>query len=381
MSDEPAGPTRDSLDRRRFLGLLGAGSAAALAACTNGASARRGTGGGGTGNGGGGGTGNDGGGGNGSGQQRRPSSTIPAPSAKTRVVRLYSVVTPIEGGLYSDLLPDFERRTGYHVKLTGHSPDVYRPARAGKADLVISHYGHKNAEEFVLDGFGSWPETVFFNPMALLGPPSDPAQVGGLTDAAEAFRRIATTKAPFVVNNIEGVKYLGEILWNAVGNPDRTGWYQDQGLREHDAVTSAAQQTGYTLWGLTPFLTAQQHGAVALEPMVLEDPPPPAHHGVGPGEAQPRLGHQHPRRHGTPAIPPRTAHPSPHPRLPLPRHRPTDLVARRTRQRRCLPAGITEDATTPQHRTKRNADRNRLSRTERRWARTLQHIPNRRSVS
>ena len=57
---------------------------------------------------------------------------------KTRVVRLYSVVTPIEGGLYGDLLPDFERTTGYQVKLTGRSPDVYGPARAGKADLVIS---------------------------------------------------------------------------------------------------------------------------------------------------------------------------------------------------------------------------------------------------
>jgi tungstate transport system substrate-binding protein len=187
-------------------------------------------------------------------------------------VRLYSVVTAIEGGLLGDLLPDFERQTGYQVKLTARSPDVYGPARAGKADLVISHYGHKNAEAFVLDGLGSWPETVFFNTTALLGPPSDPAQVRGLTDAAEAFRQIATTNSPFVVNNIEGVKYLGEILWNAAGRPDRTGWHQDRGLREHDAITSAAQQTGYTFWGLTPFLTAQQHGAVALEPMVLQDP-------------------------------------------------------------------------------------------------------------
>jgi tungstate transport system substrate-binding protein len=253
-----------SLDRRSFLGLLGAGSAAvatmttAFTAHSGSASADGGSG---------------SGGGNGTGQPHRdPSSTIPPPTAKTRVVRLYSVVTPIEGGLYGDLLPDFEHQTGYQVKLTAHSPDVYGPARAGKADLVVSHYGHKDAEAFVLDGFGSWPETVFFNPMALLGPPSDPSQIRGLTDVAEAFRRIATTNSPFVVNNIEGVRYLGEILWNAAGRPDRTGWYQDRGLREHDAITSAAQQTGYTFWGLTPFLTAQQQRGVALEPMVLQDP-------------------------------------------------------------------------------------------------------------
>jgi tungstate transport system substrate-binding protein len=187
-------------------------------------------------------------------------------------VRLYSVVTPIEGGLYGDLIPDFESRTDFHVNLTGESPGLYGPARAGKADLVISHYGHKDAQAFVEDGFGSWPETVFFNTMALLGSPSDPAHVRGLTDAGEAFRRIAATKSPFVVNNIEGVKYLGDILWNATGNPDRTGWYQDRGLRERDAITSAAQQNGYTFWGLTPFLTAQRQSAVGLEPMVLADP-------------------------------------------------------------------------------------------------------------
>jgi tungstate transport system substrate-binding protein len=260
MSEEMARASGTSLDRRRFLGLLGAGSAAAaLAACSSGGSS-------------GGGGGNGQGAGNGSGNQRGPSATIPPPTAKTRVVRLYSVVTAIEGGLLGDLVPDFERQTGYQVKVTPRSPDVYGPARAGKADLVISHYGHKNAETFVLDGYGAWPETVFFNPMALLGPPSDPAQVRGLTDAAEAFGRIATTISPFVVNNIEGVKYLSEILWNAAGRPDRAGWYQDTGLRERDAIASAAQQTGYTFWGLTPFLTAQQHGAVDLEPMVLEDP-------------------------------------------------------------------------------------------------------------
>ncbi len=262
MSEESAHPVSRSLDRRRFLGLLGAGSAVAAL----GASSGKGS------NGGGGGGGTGGGGGNGSGQQRVPSSSIPPPTAKTRVVRLYSVVTAVEGGLLGDLVPEFERQTGYQVKLTARSPDVYGPARAGKADLVISQYGHKNAEAFVTNGYGAWPETVFFNPMALLGPPNDPAQVRGLTDAAEAFTRIATTNSPFVVNNIEGVKYLSEILWNAAGRPDRTGWYQDTGLREHDAITSAAQQTGYTFWGLTPFLTAQQHGPVSLEPMVLEDP-------------------------------------------------------------------------------------------------------------
>src|SRR5919199_1759601 len=112
-------------------------------------------------------------------------TTIPA----TSLVRLSSVVTPQDGGLYDDLLPDFERQTGYRVELTT-GEDVYGPARNGRADVVLSHYGHEGAQAFVQDGFGRWPQSVFFNQHALLGTPSDPAQVRDLTDVVEAFRRI-----------------------------------------------------------------------------------------------------------------------------------------------------------------------------------------------
>ena len=77
------------------------------------------------------------------------------------------------------------------------------------------------------DGFGQWPQPVFFNQLALLGPSSDPAQVQDLTDLVEAFRRIANTQSPLIVNDIEGVKYLTEILWNAAGSPEKEGWYRD----------------------------------------------------------------------------------------------------------------------------------------------------------
>ncbi|MDQ3912455.1 MAG: hypothetical protein M3305_11940, partial [Actinomycetota bacterium] len=63
----------------------------------------------------------------------------------TSLVRLSSVVTPKEGGLYEDLLPDFERQSGYRVQLTT-GEDVYGPARNGEADVVLSHYGHRDAQ-------------------------------------------------------------------------------------------------------------------------------------------------------------------------------------------------------------------------------------------
>jgi tungstate transport system substrate-binding protein len=108
--------------------------------------------------------------------------------------------------------------------------------------------------------------------MALVGPRSDPAGVRGLEDAGEAFRRIAETKSKFVLNNIDGVRYLTEILWNAAGRPDRSGWFLDEGHRKDGAIERASEMGAYSFWGLTPFMRVNGQTPLKLEPLVLADP-------------------------------------------------------------------------------------------------------------
>lgn len=199
-------------------------------------------------------------------------TTTAAPATtETSLVRLSSVVSPQDGGLYDDLLPDFEQQTGYQVELTT-GEDVYGPAGDGQADIVISHYGHRGAQAFVQDDLGQWPQAVFSNQLALLGPSDDPAQVRDLDDLMEAFSRIARTRSPFIVNGADVLKYLSEILWNGVGRPEKGEWHRDQGVRDQAAVEAAVEQGGYVLWGLTPFLIFQQQHQVDLQPLVLNDP-------------------------------------------------------------------------------------------------------------
>jgi len=205
-----------------------------------------------------------------------PSPTSATPVATQRpgspsLVRVASVPTAVEGNLLPTLVAEFEKGSPYKVQVSSND-DVYGLARSGLADVVISHYGHKNAEAFVMDGLGEWPRTLFSNQMALLGPPSDPAKVRDLQDAGEAFKRIAASKSPFVVNHIDGVRYLTEVLWNAAGRPDRTGWLLDEGRRKDDAIRYAADRGAYSFWGLTPFLRLQREGRVNLEPLVVGDP-------------------------------------------------------------------------------------------------------------
>ena len=87
--------------------------------------------------------------------------------AQSNVVRLAVVNTPAESGLLRAILPDFERQTGLRVEVYS-GEDIYVRARNGKEDLVISHYGHVDAEAFMADGLGLWPRPVFANQVAII---------------------------------------------------------------------------------------------------------------------------------------------------------------------------------------------------------------------
>jgi tungstate transport system substrate-binding protein len=185
----------------------------------------------------------------------------------SQLIRVASVPTAVEGELLPQLLNEFSGRTELVAR-----PDVYDAARAGKVDLVISHYGHHDCEQFVLDGLGEWPRTVFSNQMALVGPPSDPAGIRGMVDASAAFERIANAKVPFVLNDLDGVRYLTDVLWHAIGSPPRDGWFVDAKHQKEDAMVVASRLGGYSLWGLTPFLRTHKQISLQLEPLVLADP-------------------------------------------------------------------------------------------------------------
>jgi tungstate transport system substrate-binding protein len=187
------------------------------------------------------------------------------------VVRLLSVPTVSDGGEWGEVLPAFSRQTGIDVKLQIATNDLFDRARRGEADLVYSHYGHADVSGFVLRGYGQWPRTILSNMIALLGPPADPAGVRGLTDLAEAFRRIAASGATYEVNGSPGLAYVVRIVL-AAGGLGTGAWYVDDGLREAQAVQRASASGAYTLWGVTPFLELAARTPLKLTPLVTADP-------------------------------------------------------------------------------------------------------------
>ena len=192
-----------------------------------------------------------------------------AESATT--VRLAVVNTPQFSGLLDDLLPEFEAKTGLTLEVYSGN-DLYQQARAGKADIVISHYGRPEVESFVLEGYGSWPKIVFANQAVLIGPKSDPAKIRGLSSASEALSRIARAKAPFITNSSKGAGYLTSILWESAGRPDKGDWFLETNRVNVASALLAEEKRGYFIWGAWPFLRFTSQRESDLEMLVFADP-------------------------------------------------------------------------------------------------------------
>lgn len=197
-------------------------------------------------------------------------ATATEDSAAKRPVRVAVVNTPYFSGLLEFLLPEFEKTSGYKTEIY-NGTDVYDHAQSGNADIVISHYGKEELEDFILDGYGAWPRMVFSNQMAIIGPSDDPAGIKGFASATAAFKQIAETKSPYILNNLNGVRYLTQILFEGAGRPDKKNWFLDTGEGKGRALKLAEQKNGYVIFGAIPFLKFKKKHNSKLEILISDD--------------------------------------------------------------------------------------------------------------
>ena len=171
--------------------------------------------------------------------------------AQQRSITLASTTSTEQSGLFSHILPKFTRETGITVRVvalgTGQALDV---GRRGDADVVFVH--DRAAEErFVAEGFGGPRRHVMFNDFVITGPAADPARIAGLGDTAEALRRIAAARAPFISRGDRSGTHAAELrLWQSAGVDPASGrgqWYREVGQGMGPALNTAAAQGAYIL--------------------------------------------------------------------------------------------------------------------------------------
>jgi len=171
--------------------------------------------------------------------------------AQERSITVASTTSTEQSGLFGHILPIFTRETGITVRVvalgTGQALDV---GRRGDADVVFVH--DRAAEErFVVEGFGGPRRHVMFNDFVITGPAADPARIAGLRDTAEALRRIAAARAPFISRGDRSGTHAAELrLWQMAGLDPTAGrgqWYREIGQGMGPALNTAAAQGAYVL--------------------------------------------------------------------------------------------------------------------------------------
>jgi tungstate transport system substrate-binding protein len=148
-----------------------------------------------------------------------------AAGAEERPVLLATTTSVQDSGLLSELLPEFEKRTGIRVQVIAvGSGAALRMGADGNADLLLTH-APAGEEELVASGAVVSRTPFMENHFVLVGPPEDPVHVRDAASAEEAYRRLAAAPAPYVSRGDDSGTHRREVeLLTVAGLDPKGGW-------------------------------------------------------------------------------------------------------------------------------------------------------------
>jgi tungstate transport system substrate-binding protein len=189
-----------------------------------------------------------------------------AASAEKTVI-LATTTSTQDTGLLDELLPIFEKETGYFVKtIAVGSGQAMAMGERGEADVLLVH--SPDAEKKFMDaGNGINRKIVMHNDFIILGPAADPAKVKSAKTAKDAMKLIADSGSLFLSRGDNSGTHAKEKgLWKAAGiNPEGQKWYQQTGLGMGQTLNVAAEKNGYTISDRGTYLSLKKNlGLVIL---------------------------------------------------------------------------------------------------------------------
>lgn len=176
-----------------------------------------------------------------------------------RDVIVAMTTTTVDTGLMDVLVPLFEKQSGYRVKLVsaGTGQTLTMGAR-GDADVVLGH-APELERKYVAEGAFVNHRLVMVNDFIVVGPPADPMKIKDMRRLAEAFRRIAEAKAPFVSRADSSGTHLRErTLWRKAGVQPSGSWYIQTGQGQGATLNVASERGAYALTDRGTFLALQK---------------------------------------------------------------------------------------------------------------------------
>ena len=188
--------------------------------------------------------------------------------AQDHTITVASTTSTEQSGLFGYLLPLFSKAEGIEVKVvavgTGQALEI---GRRGDADVVFVH-DRPAEDKFMSEGQGVKRFDVMYNDFVIVGPKSDPAHIAGDKDVADALRKIAAAKAPFISRGDRSGTHEAELrLWKQAGI-DIAGakgdWYREIGQGMGPALNMASSSNAYLLADRGTWLSFKNRGDLAI---------------------------------------------------------------------------------------------------------------------
>lgn len=191
----------------------------------------------------------------------------PVPAAD-RFITVSSTTSTENSGLFRAILPLFEKDTGIAVRVVAvGTGQAIRLAQRGDADVLLVHH-RPSEEQFVADDFGVERHDVMHNDFVLAGPRTDPAGVGGTSDAVAALARVAAQQAVFVSRGDDSGTHERELdLWRAAGIDAGAAsgtWYRESGAGMGTTLNIASGMGAYTLTDRGTWLNFSNKGELVV---------------------------------------------------------------------------------------------------------------------
>jgi tungstate transport system substrate-binding protein len=177
--------------------------------------------------------------------------TVGTARAEDKFIIVQSTTSTQNSGLFEHILPIFTQKTGIDVRVVAvGTGQALKNAQNGDGDVVLVH-SKPDEEKFVAEGWGVKRQDVMYNDFVIVGPASDPANIAGLKDAAEGFKKIAAAEAPFASRGDDSGTHKAELkLWQDAGidpKPASGKWYLETGSGMGATLNTAVGKQAYTL--------------------------------------------------------------------------------------------------------------------------------------
>ncbi|MBN1667654.1 MAG: substrate-binding domain-containing protein [Anaerolineales bacterium] len=187
---------------------------------------------------------------------------VAAPGGQSSNALILATTTSTDdSGLLKYILPDFEQEFGVKVDViavgTGQALTL---GQDGNADVLLVH-ARSREDEFMAAGHGVRREDVMYNDFIIIGPKSDPAEIGGMSDAAKALKKLAEAEAVFISRGDDSGTHTKELsVWKTAGIEPSGNWYISAGQGMGEVLTMATEQQAYTLSDRATYLARLKTG-------------------------------------------------------------------------------------------------------------------------